>query len=137
MLLIGSLLNASSVASFANHLKNEKNMNITVIPCGEVWNDLYENEDSLRPSIEDYLGAGAILSELEGTKSPEAEVCIGAFLQSKHKLKELIWECGSGRELRMKGFEDDVRHCSQLNHFKVVPILQNNCFVNGLEIEKG
>ncbi|XRG79163.1 2-phosphosulfolactate phosphatase [Rossellomorea sp. GAMAL-10_SWC] len=136
-LLIGSLLNASSVASLANRLKKEKNVNITVIPCGEVWNDLHENEDALRPSIEDYLGAGAILVELEGTKSPEAEVCIGAFLHSKHKIKDLIWECGSGRELRMKGFEDDVMHCRQLNHFKVVPVLRNDCFVNGLEMEKG
>ncbi|WP_088070944.1 2-phosphosulfolactate phosphatase [Gottfriedia luciferensis] len=136
-LLIGSFLNASSVAAYANRLRKELNANITVIPCGEVWNEIQENEDALRPSIEDYLGAGAILNELEGTKSPEVEVCLGAFLYSKHKIKELIWECGSGRELRMKGFKEDVKHCSQINRFNVVPVLQNNCFVDALKIEKG
>ncbi|PEJ60669.1 2-phosphosulfolactate phosphatase [Bacillus sp. AFS002410] len=136
-LLIGSLLNASSVATYVNQIKTASNANITVIPCGEVWNDARENEDVLRPSIEDYLGAGAILAELEGTKSPEAEICIGAFLHSKHKIKEFIWECGSGRELRFKDFEDDVKHCSQLNSYNVVPVLQDGCFQDALKIEKG
>jgi len=133
-LLIGSILNASSVAAFANQLKKQIKANITIIPCGEVWNEVQENEDALRPSIEDYLGAGAILAELEGTKSPEAEVCIGAYLHSKERINELIWECGSGRELRIKGFEQDVLHCSRLNSYKVVPILEKNCFIDALKI---
>ncbi|PGS47305.1 2-phosphosulfolactate phosphatase [Bacillus sp. AFS041924] len=136
-LIIGSFLNMSSVVSYANQLKRKFNANITVIPCGEVWNDSRENEDLMRPAIEDYLGAGAILAELEGTKSPEAEVCIGAFVHSKHKIKDLIWECGSGRELRVKGFEEDVRHCSQMNRYNVVPVLKNDCFVDALKREKG
>ena len=136
-LLIGSFLNASSVAAYVNKLRKQTHANITVIPCGEVWNDIQENEDALRPSIEDYLGAGAILAELEGVKSPEAEVCIGAYLHSKLKIKELLWECGSGRELRIKGFEKDVLHCSQLNCFNVVPILKNDCFIDAIAIEKG
>lgn len=131
-LLIGSLLNYKSVASVANDLRKKTNTNITIIPCGELWNDIRENEDGLRPSIEDYLGAGAILSEIEGSKSPEAEVCIGAYLHSKHRIKDLIWESGSGRELRLKGFEDDVKHCSLLNKYKAVPILKDKCFVDYL-----
>ncbi|WP_088042370.1 2-phosphosulfolactate phosphatase [Bacillus sp. EAC] len=131
-LLIGSILNASSVAAFANQLKKQIKANVTIIPCGEVWNEVQENEDALRPSIEDYLGAGAILAELEGTKSPEAEVCIGAYLHSKERINELIWECGSGKELRIKGFEQDVLHCSRLNSYNVVPKLENNCFIDAL-----
>lgn len=129
-LLIGALLNASSVASVANRLRLQSKSNITVVPCGEQWNDVKEHENSLRPSIEDYLGAGAILSYLEGEKSPEVEVCIGAFQNVKHKIKEIIWECGSGRELRIKGFEKDVKHCSRLNVYQTVPILLNDHFVS-------
>jgi 2-phosphosulfolactate phosphatase len=128
-LLIGSLLNASSVAAVANRLRLQKNASITVIPCGELWSDGKEEEDTLRPAIEDYLGAGAILSYLEGEKSPEAEVCMGAFFHAESKLDEWIWDCGSGRELRERGFGADVKHCSQLNAYQTAPLLKNNHFV--------
>lgn len=134
-LLIGSLLNASSVASVANQLRIQTNANITVVPCGEQWSDGKKEEDTLRPAIEDYLGAGAILSLLDGEKSPEAEVCIGAFIQAEPKLDQLIWDCGSGRELRERGFEADVRHCSRLNVYQTVPVLNNDHFVEGLSNE--
>jgi 2-phosphosulfolactate phosphatase len=127
-LLIGSLLNASSVAYAANQLRFQTNASITVIPCGEQWSNGREEEETLRPAIEDYLGAGAILSSLSGEKSPEAEVCTGAFLHAKSKLDKLIWECGSGRELRDRGFADDVKHCSRLNVYQIVPILEGNHF---------
>ncbi len=128
-LLIGSLLNASSVALVANQLRLQTQANITVVPCGEQWSNVREFEDTLRPSIEDYLGAGAILSYLEGEKSPEAEVCIGAFHNTKQKIDALIWEGGSGRELRERGFEADVKHSSQLNVYQTVPILHKDHFV--------
>lgn len=122
-LLIGSLLNASAVAKAANEVQKRTNANITVIACGERWSNLEENEDKLRPCIEDYLGAGAILNFLEGTKSPESKVCIAAFQNSREQLEELIWESGSGRELRGKDFADDVKHSSRLDVFQEVPIL--------------
>lgn len=128
-LLIGSLLNASAVASAADRIQKETGAGITVVPCGEMWSDILENEERLRPSIEDYLGAGAILAELSGEKSPEAEVCAGAFRSSAERLKELIWDCGSGRELRDRGFEQDVHYCSQLNVTNIVPILKERRFI--------
>lgn len=129
-LFIGCLLNASAVAQVANHLHMETGANVTVIPCGEQWNDVRNGENRLRPSLEDYLGAGAILSKLRGTKSPEAQVCIGAFQHAKSNISELLWECGSGRELRSRGFGNDVRHCSQVDIYQVVPMLHNDHFVN-------
>jgi 2-phosphosulfolactate phosphatase len=128
-LLIGCLLNAHSVAAVANQLQLETGSIISVIPCGEQWIDFNEGENQLRPAIEDYLGAGAILSQLKGTPSPEAEVCIQAFRNSEHRLVQLIWDCGSGRELRELGFEADVIHCSLLNAFETVPILNGDHFV--------
>jgi 2-phosphosulfolactate phosphatase len=63
-LLIGCLLNASAVAQVANQLHLETGANVTVISCGEQWDDVRNGENRLRPSLEDYLGAGAILSKL-------------------------------------------------------------------------
>ncbi|WP_102261480.1 2-phosphosulfolactate phosphatase [Mesobacillus jeotgali] len=133
LLLIGSLLNASAAAVMADKLQQDTGADITVVPCGELWNDARENEDRLRPSIEDYLGAGAILAELSGGKSPEAEVCAGAFASSVNRLKELVWDSGSGRELRERGYEEDVKYCSQLNVSCVVPIMKDGRFIEGTE----
>ncbi|ETI70798.1 2-phosphosulfolactate phosphatase [Neobacillus vireti] len=134
-LLIGALLNVDAVASIANQVRSKTKASITVVPCGEQWSELSEYENNLRPAIEDYLGAGAILSNLEGKKSPEAKVCIGAFQNSNQNIAELIWECGSGRELRERGFEADVTHCSRLNLNQTVPILHKDHFVPALLIE--
>lgn len=128
-LLIGSLLNASAVAVIAEELQQETGADITVVACGELWNDAGENEDRLRPSIEDYLGAGAILAELSGKKSAEAEVCSGAFKSTESRLKELVWDSGSGRELRERGYEEDVHYCSQLNLTDIVPVLKEGRFI--------
>jgi 2-phosphosulfolactate phosphatase len=130
-LLIGCLLNASSVATIANRFQFETRANVTVIPCGEQWENVKNEENKLRPSIEDYLGSGAILSMLDGTKSPEAKVCINAFQNSEKILSELIWDCGSGRELRERGFENDVLHCGRLNVYNTVPLLKAFHFVDG------
>lgn len=83
----------------------------------------------MRPGIEDYLGAGLILSKLQGSKSPEAQVCIGAYKQSETIFRELIWDCGSGRELRERGYEQDVKYCFQIDVSDVVPILHENRFI--------
>ncbi|WP_078596676.1 2-phosphosulfolactate phosphatase [Evansella clarkii] len=127
-LLIGSLLNASSVAEAANRLRKELKKPVTVVACGERWAEVKEDEDALRPSVEDYLGAGAVLAKMEGGKSPEAEVCAAAFNSSADRLSELLWECGSGRELRERGHGADVEHCSQLDVYKIVPVLENGIF---------
>ncbi|MGV2940256.1 2-phosphosulfolactate phosphatase [Mesobacillus sp. LC4] len=132
-LLIGSLLNASAAAVLAGKLQQETGADITIVSCGEMWNDAREDEDGLRPSVEDYLGAGAILSGLGGSKSPEAEVCAGAFMVSVNRLKELVWDSGSGRELRERGYEDDVKYCCQLNVTGTVPIMKDGRFIEGNE----
>ncbi len=132
-LLIGCTLNASAVAKAANQLSATSGCDITVVPCGEKWSDAMENENTLRPGIEDYLGAGMILSHLTGTRSPEAEVCMGAYEHAKEKIQQLIWDSASGRELRERGYEQDVIHCSQLDHMNIVPVLRDNKFVR-LEI---
>ena len=79
--------------------------------------------------VEDYLGAGAIISYLQQEKSPEVRVCQGSFMHTLSELKELLWECGSGRELREIGFAEDVRHAAQLNRYDSVPVMRGECLI--------
>jgi 2-phosphosulfolactate phosphatase len=132
-LLIGSLLNASAVASYVNQLQAQTGTAITIIPCGEQWDHVQNRENNIRPAIEDYLGAGAVLSKLNGVKSPEAELCASAFKSVEAKIPDLIWDCGSGRELRVRGHEKDVAHASRVDAFQTVPILTDSYFINAVE----
>jgi len=121
----GCLLNATAAAAYANALQARTGAPVTIVPCGERWEASADDGgvSPMRPSIEDYLGAGLIASKLSGSKSPEAEVCIGAFLQSERKLQELLWDCGSGRELRLRGYADDVAFSSRIDAVDTVPVL--------------
>ncbi len=127
-LFAGCLLNASAVAQAAARARAEAGGSVTVIACGEKWRDLREGEDALRPCIEDYLGAGAILASLDGTRSPEAQVCAAAFEGLRAQLEALVWESASGRELRAWGFDEDVRECGRLDVTDAVPILIDRRF---------
>lgn len=128
--MIGCLLNASAIAEAANHIQKQTGANITIVPCGEHWEDPKEDENDLRPAIEDYLGAGAIIEKLQGSKSVEAQLCMGAFQYAKSNINEFIWDCGSGRELRERGFARDVTYSAAVDELQVVPILQKDRFVN-------
>ncbi|WP_246188060.1 2-phosphosulfolactate phosphatase [Paenibacillus tengchongensis] len=131
-LMVGCLLNATAVAEAADRLRRELKRSITLIPCGELWPDADPGQQ-LRPGIEDYLGAGLILSQLSGSRSPEAEVCLGAFHSSRSRLNELLWDSASGRELRERGYEADVTYCGQVDICRAVPVLHENWFENANE----
>jgi 2-phosphosulfolactate phosphatase len=126
-LFVGALLNAEAVATAVAHILAATDLSVTVVACGERWQTPSEDGE-LRVALEDYLGAGAILAYLEAAwQSPEARVCAGAFVQARPDLSALLWECGSGRELREKGYAEDVRHAAQLNRYDIVPVMQDEC----------
>jgi 2-phosphosulfolactate phosphatase len=119
--IAGCLRNARAVALAAMTYGRK----IAIIPAGERWCDL-----SLRPSLEDLLGAGAILSYLAGRLSPEAELAIAAYESMRSNLERLIKPCGSGQELIEQGFEQDVDLALQLNTSDCVPTLVNGSYIN-------
>jgi len=92
---------------------------ITVIASGERWPD-----GSLRPSLEDLLGAGAILAGMTGKPSPEARAAIAAFRDAARDLSEVLSQCASGRELIQRGGQADVGYAAQLNASTTVPVLR-------------
>ena len=120
--LAGCLRNARAVAKKAMLLGKR----ISVIAAGERW----WSTGLLRPSLEDLLGAGAILSELDGERSPEAETAVISFQHAQHNLPQTLLRCGSGKELVGRGFADDVALAAQLNASQTAPVLTDGAYQN-------
>lgn len=122
----GCLRNAAAVGAWADKAGGP----VTVIACGEKWPD-----GSLRPSLEDLLGAGAILAAMtggpSGGPSPEAREAIAAFRDAAHRLPEVLGQCASGRELSEKGWQADIGYAAQLNVSTTVPVLTDGAFRPG------
>lgn len=116
----GCLRNASAVARWAQAVGRS----ITVVPAGEQWPD-----GSLRPALEDFLGAGAILANLEGRRSPEAYLAAVAFEGVADHLQDQVFSCSSGRELVERGFGRDVELGAELDASVSVPVLKDEAFV--------
>jgi len=95
------------------------------IPAGEKWHD-----GSLRPSWEDFVGAGAVISYLGGKLSPEAPLASAADQSLRQFLERLIRQGGSGRELIERGSEQDVAVASERHVSACVLTLVNGAFAN-------
>jgi 2-phosphosulfolactate phosphatase len=130
-LFVGALVNAAAVAVAVEKALEETGAAVTILACGERWTE--PNEDGeLRFALEDYLGAGAIISKLpsELTASPEAEAAAASFraaapgLDASTDLEDVLLGCGSGVELAAKGYRGDVLHAARLNLYSVVPTMQ-------------
>lgn len=120
--IAGCLRNASAVARAAAALAEGEP--VAVIPAGERWPD-----GSLRPAIEDLLGAGAIIAELDGDRSAEAEIACSAFLGARDGLCKLLQRSVSGQELAGRGYGCDVVIAGELNKSTAVPHLVNGAFM--------
>jgi 2-phosphosulfolactate phosphatase len=119
--LAGCLRNGRAVARAAQALGER----IAVIPAGEQWSD-----SSLRPALEDWLGAGAILRHLAGRASPEARAAIAAFEEALPDLANRLQACASGQELLERGREHDLGLAAELDVSECAPILRNGAYIN-------
>jgi 2-phosphosulfolactate phosphatase len=97
---------------------------VAVIACGERWTD-----GSLRPAWEDLVGAGAVIAQLPGPRSPEAEAAVAAFRGAEANLQTRLRECSSGRELIERGFAGDVDLAAAYGVSECVPVMQAGAFV--------
>jgi 2-phosphosulfolactate phosphatase len=132
--IAGCLRNAAAVGRFLRGSAGP----VTVIAAGERWPD-----GSLRPALEDLLGAGAILAALQGPGgfqapatlegpgpggfSPEAEAARACF-EATADVAAAVSGCASGRELIEGGFGEDVAIAAEIGACLVVPVLTDGAF---------
>lgn len=122
--LAGCLRNAAAVARAAAAAGSD----ILVVPAGEQWAD-----GSLRPCLEDWLGAGAILSALAerlsaGALSVEADAARAAADAARSALGPVLRACASGRELIERGYAADVELAAALDVSDAVPVLRDGAY---------
>lgn len=120
--LTGCLRNAAAVAKSARTIASGGA--VGVVPAGERWPD-----GSLRPAIEDLLGAGAILDRMGLPCSPEAQVARDAYRTARQELANLIRASVSGRELVDRGFSGDVELALEQDVSTSAPILAEGAYV--------
>ena len=116
----GCLRNARATAAAARSCGPR----IAVIACGERW-----PSGDLRPSLEDHIGAGAVLAHLDGNASPEGAAAVSIFEAARSRLPEMMRACVSGKELIDWGYEDDVAVAAELNRDDVAPRLRDDAYV--------
>jgi 2-phosphosulfolactate phosphatase len=114
------LRNRAAVCEYLNRQREP----IAVIASGERW----ATDRSLRPCLEDNLGAGAVIAGLSGRRSPEAETAAATFEAVKDRLRELLQHCSSGRELIEKGVPLNVQLATELDVSDCVPLLRDGYF---------
>jgi 2-phosphosulfolactate phosphatase len=117
--ICGGLRNAKAVAEYAMSMGK----NISVIPAGEKWQEQFLSGGSIRFAIEGLIGAGAIISYLKGSLSPESKSALAVFESVKENLLEEIKNCCSGKELIERGFEEDVNLACEINVSDCVPVM--------------
>ncbi|MEW1926639.1 2-phosphosulfolactate phosphatase [Streptomyces sp. NPDC088360] len=137
----GCLRNAAAVGSWlAGQGYGGPERPVAVVAAGERW-----AEGSLRPALEDLLGAGAIISAVasavasavtpavtaaaaagsavNGARvSPEAAVAAASYA-SCADVASAVADCASGRELRASGFAEDVAVAVESGASERVPVL--------------
>jgi 2-phosphosulfolactate phosphatase len=99
---------------------------VGVVAAGERWPD-----GSLRPALEDLLGAGAVIAVLRergcGPLFPEAVMAAAAHASCADVVRA-VGESVSGREPAEGGFGEDVAVAVELEASEVVPVLVDGAF---------
>jgi 2-phosphosulfolactate phosphatase len=122
---IACLLNARAAGRLLDGISSERRCGIVLVAAGEAVEDQETDLEHRRFAIEDYLGCGAILSELKIDQTAEAAACREAFLASKHEYAAVIGDSPSGRYLTERGQAADLSYCLQLSIYDVLPVIRD------------
>jgi 2-phosphosulfolactate phosphatase len=129
IVMAASLRNATAVASCARSAAGPDGV-VAVVAAGERWGSA---DGTLRPAVEDLLGAGAVLAALDPSASvshpgcsPEAAAARAAFGAARPLLYDALSRSASGLELIERGWEDDVATAAALDVTEVVPVLNDD-----------
>lgn len=107
-LLVGGLRNATATAAeITRLLRGGTARRVTIVACGEQWSSVQAGTAvGLRPSLEDWSGAGLIASHLAAAGFELSAEALGA--SRSWAGPEALAACVSARELVEAGFSDDV-----------------------------
>jgi 2-phosphosulfolactate phosphatase len=109
--LIGCFANASAVAKAAQELAQE---HVEIVMAGVEG----------RFAIEDFLGAGEIISHLQNEEVDEYAQSAVLAIQNISKVDHAVLKSRSSRGLNQLGFGEDVKFCLQRNISDNVPIFE-------------
>jgi 2-phosphosulfolactate phosphatase len=120
------LRDASAVAAWLSERYGSGIAPVTVIAAGERWPD-----GSLRPALEDLLGAGAVIAALAQrdalSESPEA-ASARAVYEATQSAQDAVRRCASGVESATNGFGEDVEVAIEVDASSAVPVLVDGAF---------
>jgi 2-phosphosulfolactate phosphatase len=115
--LIGSFLNAKKVAEKAFDMAEDR---IEVIMAGV----------NHKFVIEDFLGAGEIISYLEDSELEEMALASYLAIQDRKKTDDAILSSSSAKNLRILGYEKDIEYCLKRNVTEIVPIYSKGIIIS-------
>ena len=112
--LFGCLRNAEAVAAEALKMGSR----VTVIAVGDEIGML-----GFRPNFEDLMGAGAVITYLNGTKSTQAESAEDSFKYNLPDMNKMLGRCAGGKLLLSHSSDDALSFVAELNAARVSPSL--------------
>ncbi len=115
--LVGCFTNARAVAMAAQELASEE---IEVVMAGVEG----------RFAIEDFLGAGEIISNLQNQDLSEYAQAAVMAVQDKNLVKDAVLKSRSAKRLSEIGFKTDVEFCLRTNISTNVPLFHNKSLKN-------
>ena len=124
-----SLRNAAAVGRWLiDHDYGVTGRPVVVIGAGERWPD-----GSLRPALEDALGAGAVLRHLQtvGRRLSAEAAAIAGQYGATVDVGAALRSSGSARNLVGAGYGDDVDVAGHLDADDSVPVLHDGAFIAG------
>jgi len=128
-----SLRNRTAVAGWLRSRLRPDEV-VAVVAAGERWG----YDGSLRPALEDLLGAGAVIDALAdhvklADLSPEAAAAAAVFrdVVAREAVATALRACSGGQELIGKGFGDDVEVATELDSSPWVPVLSGTAYRRG------
>ncbi len=125
--IAGCLRNAPAVGRWLS----ERGGSVGVLAAGERWRGA---TGPLRPAVEDWLGAGAIVAATDPSgvaSSSDAVAAAGSFAVGSERLGWMLADSASGRELRGHGWDDEVAMAAEHGVSECVPLLHADCFIDG------
>ena len=122
-LVIGGLVNASAVAKYLKMLDLEE---VVIVACGLLFENLI--------SLEDVIGAGAIVSRLNDEELSDTALLAKLAYENKD-WRRAVLQCYTTKYLQRIGWGMDIELCLREDASSMVPIVSDNV-IRGIRVDK-